>query len=79
MGEGDVPMSDWKKEAIERDRKFLARRGEENLRRLPNPSENRARTRTAKEALAARFDALRGPTDIPLPDADDSSIRTILR
>lgn len=40
---------------------------------------NRMRTRTAKEQQADALAALKGPSDIPLPDADDSSIRGVMR
>lgn len=39
----------------------------------------RMRTRTAKEQHADALAALKGPGEIPLPDADDSSIRGVMR
>lgn len=57
----------------------LIRRDRENLRRIADAAEGRARTRTAKEAHAPALAALKGPDEIPLPDADDSSINAILR
>jgi GAF domain-containing protein len=57
-------IDDYQRERIEQDRRYLQRQ------RLDS-AENRARTRTAKEAHAAALAALRGPDD--LPDADDAS------
>jgi hypothetical protein len=37
------------------------------------------RTRTAKQQLAEAMRQSRGPDDLPLPDADDSSIRGVMR
>lgn len=38
-----------------------------------SPAENRMRARTAKEQHAAMLEAMRGPDDLPLPDADGES------
>lgn len=64
-------MSEWKREQIERDRRYL-------VRKTMDAAENRMRTRTAKEQLADAMAASRGPDDIPLPDADDSSARSLM-
>lgn len=72
-------MRDWKLDAIEQGRKRLVRKEAERLRAFLYPADDRARTRTAKERQAAELAALQGPTDIPLPDADDSSIYGMLR
>jgi hypothetical protein len=65
-------MSDWK-----RERNELARR--EHVRKTTDAAYMRMRTRTAKEQHADALRALKGPDDIPLPDADDSSIRGVMR
>lgn len=65
-------MSDWKREQIERDRRHL-------IRKTMDAAENRMRTRTAKEQLAEAMRANRVPDDIPLPDADDSSLMGVMR
>lgn len=57
---------DWKRERNERARR-------EYLRKITDPAENRMRTRTARQQLSDAMDALKGPGDIQLPDADDSS------
>lgn len=57
---------DWKRERNERARR-------EYLRKITDPAENRMRTRTARQQLSDAMDALKGPGDIPLPDADDES------
>jgi len=49
------------------------------LRKMTSAAESRMRTRTAKQQLADALKALRGPDDIPLPDADDSSLRGVMR
>lgn len=72
-------MSDWKQAAIEEGRQYLVRRDREQLRRMADAADGRARTRTAKERHAAALAAMSGPGEIPLPDADDSSIRTVMR
>lgn len=45
----------------------------EGYRKITSPAENRMRARTAKEQHAAALDALKGPDDIPPPDADGES------
>ena len=62
---------DWKRERNERARR-------EYLRKITDPAENRMRTRTARQQLSDAMDALKGPGDIPLPDADDGSLRGVL-
>jgi hypothetical protein len=62
----------WKRERIERDRR-------EYLRKMTDSSFNRMRQRTAKEQLAESMRLSRGPDEIPMPDADDSSIRGVMR
>lgn len=49
------------------------------LRKITSQAENRMRTRTAREQLANALAAGQGPADIPLPDADDSALRGVLR
>jgi len=44
------------------------------LRKMTSPAESRMRNRTAKQQLADALNALRGPDEIPPPDADDSSV-----
>jgi hypothetical protein len=44
-----------------------------SIAHITSPAENRMRARTAKEQHAAALDALKGPDDVPLPDADDES------
>lgn len=52
------------------------RRRSDNLpRHIASTADNRMRTRTAKEQLADEINALRGPDEIPLPDADDASMK----
>lgn len=65
-------MSDWKREQIERARR-------DHVRKTTDAAYLRMRTRTAKEQQADALAALKGPSDIPLPDADDSSIRGVMR
>ena len=65
-------MSDWKRERDE-----MARR--EHVRKTTDAAFLRMRTRTAKEQQADALAALKGPSDIPLPDADDSSLRGVMR
>lgn len=65
-------MSDWKRKRVERDQR-------EYLRKTTDPAYIRMRTRTAKEQHADAMRALRGPDDIPLPDADDSSVCGVMR
>lgn len=65
-------MSDWKRERDE-----MARR--EYVRKTTDAAYLRMRTRTAKEQHADALAALRGPGEIPLPDADDSSLRGVMR
>jgi hypothetical protein len=43
------------------------------------PAALRMRQRTAKQQLAEAIRLSRGPEDIPLPDADDSSLRGVMR
>ena len=42
-----------------------------SIAHITSPAENRART--AKEPHAAMLEAMRGPDDLPPPDADDES------
>lgn len=42
-------------------------------RKMTSQADNRMRARTAKEQHAAALDALKGPDDIPPPDADGES------
>lgn len=63
-------MDDWKRERNEQ----AAR---EYLRKTLDASENRMRTRTAKEQLAEAMKASRGPDEIPMPDADDASFKRL--
>jgi len=65
-------MDDWKRERIERDRR-------EYLRKITDPAMNRMRQRTAKQQLAEAMRQSRGPDEIPMPDADDSSIYGVMR
>lgn len=65
-------MSDWKRERDE-----MARR--EYVRKTTDAAYLRMRTRTAKEQHADALAALKGPDEIPLPDADDSSLRGVMR
>lgn len=65
-------MSDWK-----RERNELARR--EHVRKTLDAAYLRMRTRTAKEQQADALAALKGPGEIPLPDADDSGLRGVMR
>ena len=44
-----------------------------SIAHITSPAENRMRARTAKEQHAAALDALKGPDDVPLPDADGES------
>ena len=43
------------------------------FREVTDSADARMRSRTAKEQHAAALDALKGPDDVPLPDADDES------
>ena len=65
-------MTEWQRERRDQDRRHLARK-------TLDAAENRMRTRTAKQQLADAMAASRGPDDIPLPDADDSSLRGVMR
>lgn len=67
-------MDDHKRERLERDRRYLARK-------TLDAAENRMRNRTAREQLADAMTASRAPTDLPEPDdADDASAqRQVLR
>lgn len=65
-------MDEWKRERIE-----LARR--QYLRKITDPAENRMRTRTAKQQLADAMQRGEAPEDLPVPDADDSSLKGMLR
>ena len=65
-------MDEWK-----RERNELARR--QHLRKITDPAENRMRTRTAKQQLADAMKQGEAPEDLPVPDADDSSLKGILR
>lgn len=65
-------MDDWK-----RERNELARRS--YLRKITDPAENRMRTRTAKQQLADAMQRGEAPEDLPVPDADDSSLKGMLR
>lgn len=60
-----LAMNDWKREQIERDRRYL-------VRKTMDAAENRMRTRTAKEQLTEDMRANRVPDE--MPDADDESI-----
>lgn len=64
--------NEWK-----RDRDEMALR--EYVRKTTDAAYLRMRTRTAKEQHAAAMASLRGPDDSPPPDADDSSIRGVMR
>lgn len=64
-------MNERQRERIEQDRRYL-------LRKTLDAAENRMRQRTAKQQLADAMAASRGPDDIPLPDADDSSARSLM-
>lgn len=46
-------------------------RDADDFRRIPDPAENRMRTRTAREQFAALLQRRQGPDEIP--DADDAS------
>lgn len=50
----------------------------EGYRKISSQAHGRMLTRTAKEQLADAMAASRGPDDIPLPDADDSSARSLM-
>lgn len=65
-------IDEWK-----RQRNELAAR--DYARKTTDAAYLRMRTRTAKEQHADALAALKGPSDIPLPDADDSSIRGVMR
>lgn len=65
-------MDDWKRERNERALR-------EHLRKITDPAENRMRTRTAKQQLADAIKHGEAPEDLPVPDADDSSLRGMLR
>lgn len=65
-------MSDWK-----RERNELARR--DHVRKTTDAAYLRMRTRTAKEQQADALATLKSPGEIPLPDADDSSLRGVMR
>lgn len=65
-------MDEWKRERIE-----LARR--QYLRKITDQAENRMRTRTAKQQLADAMKQGEAPEDLPVPDADDSSLKGMLR
>jgi hypothetical protein len=65
-------MNDWKRGRIE-----LARR--EYVRKTTDAAYMRMRTRTAKEQHADALQELKGLEEIPLPDADDSIIRGVMR
>ena len=65
-------MDDWKRERLETDRRYL-------LRKTLDAAEGRMRTRTAKQQLADAMRLSRGPDEIPVPDADDSSIYGVMR
>lgn len=65
-------IDEWKRERNER----AAR---EHVRKTTDAAYLRMRTRTAKEQRADALAALKGPGEIPLPDADDSSIRGVMR
>jgi len=65
-------MDDWKRERIERSMR-------DHLRKITDPAENRMRTRTAKQQLADAMKQGEAPEDLPVPDADDSSLKGMLR
>ena len=63
-------MDEWKRERNERAARDF-------LRKSTDASYLRMRTRTAKEQLAEAMRASRGPDEIPMPDADDSSLKRL--
>ena len=66
---GLTPMQ---RDRLEQDRRYL-------LRNITSGADGRMRERTAKEQLAAAQRELeRGPDDV-VPDADDSSLRGVVR
>lgn len=65
-------IDEWKRERNER----AAR---DYVRKTTDAAYLRIRTRTAKEQQADALAALRGPGEIPLPDADDSILRGVMR
>lgn len=65
-------MDEWKRERIE-----LSRR--QYLRKITDAAENRMRTRTAREQMADAFKRGEAPEVLPEPDADDSSLKGMLR
>ena len=65
---GLTPMQ---RDRLEQDRRHIAR--------ITSAAEGRMRERTAREQLlAAQRELERGPDDV-VPDADDSSLRGVLR
>ena len=48
-------------------------------RKMTSQADNRMRTRTAKQQLADAIKHGEAPEDLPVPDADDSSLRGMLR
>ena len=62
----------WKREQTDRDRRHL-------LPKMTSQADNRMRTRTAKQQLADAIKHGEAPEDLPVPDADDSSLRGMLR
>lgn len=67
-------MTEWQRERRDQDRRYLARNGG----KVTTEARQRMQ-RTAKQQLADAMAASRGPDDIPLPDADDSSLRGVMR
>ncbi len=63
-------MSDWKRERNERAVRDYVRKTTDAAY---------LRIRTAKEQQADALAALKGPGEIPLPDADDSGLRGVMR
>jgi hypothetical protein len=53
---------------------------EQHRQKITDAARRRMLATTAKQQLAqALEEARRGPQDIPLPDADDASLRGVLR
>lgn len=63
-------MNEWKRERNEQ----AAR---EYLRKTTDAAYMRMRQRTAKEQLADALKRSQGPDEIPIPDADDSSVKRL--
>lgn len=65
-----MKLDEWKRENVERAKR-------EYLRKTTDAAYLRMRTRTAKEQLADALKRSQGPDEIPLPDADDSSVKRL--